>query len=317
MLFKTKVKNPLALHDPRTRKFGTKHGIRKRRAGAMLLRGLLTTRTLLLSSVCLRSPRGSISACANQVNNPNNDAYWQSRGLASRPDNWESEVAQRAADGRLKAWANDAASRTSGEGAVAGRRTDIIVQAVKASLGTNVQVRKVGSRAKHTDVVSRSDQDFFVDVGDACVSRPQRNSLRDNLVAMLSADDYPRSVLLRQTGILIKLKGTDHVDIIFSKCCFSDKPHPMPAQRFENNPKAQDAVRLIKEGSPQKFKGEGIEMAVLTAQKKGQSTDKLALAAFRQLAKKSQVEEFRAWLWLHKGNPLLKGMIVRRPRGGP
>lgn len=283
----------------------------------MMLRGLLTTRTLLLSSVCLQSPHRSISACANQVNNPNNDAYWQSRGLASRPDNWESEVAQRAADGRLEARANDAAYRISGERVAAGRRTDIIVRAVKASLGSHVQVHKVGSRAKHTDVVSRSDQDFFVDVGDACVSRLQRKSLRDNLVAMLSAHDYPMRVLLRQTGILIELKETDHVDIIFSKCCFSDKPHPMPAARFENNPKARRAVRLIKEGSPQKFKGETIEMAVLTAQKeqKGQSTHTLALTAFRLLANYSQLEEFRAWLWRHKGNPFLKGMVVRRPRG--
>ena len=264
----------------------------------MMLRGLLTTRTLLLSSVCLRSPRRAISACANQVNNPNNDAYWQSRGLASRPDNWESEFAQRATVGRLEARANDAAYRISGERVAAGWRTNIIVRAVKASLGSHVQVHKVGSRAKHTDIVSRSDQDFFVDVGNACVSRPRRKSLRDNLVAMLSADDYPMRVLLRQTGIRIELKETDHVDIIFSKCCFSDKPRPMPAPRFENNPKARHAVRLIKKGSPQKFKGETIETAVLTAQKekKGQSTDTLALTAFCALANRPQVVKFRAWL---------------------
>jgi hypothetical protein len=106
----------------------------------MLLRGLLTARTFLLSSVCLRSPNRSISACANLVNNPNNDAYWQSRGLASRPDNWGSKVAQRAADGRLQAVANSAAHRSKDVRAAAGRQNKIIVKAVKASLGSHVHV---------------------------------------------------------------------------------------------------------------------------------------------------------------------------------
>ena len=260
----------------------------------MMLRGLLTTRTLLLSSVCLRSPRRAISACANQVNNPNNDAYWQSRGLASRPDNWESEFAQRATVGRLEARANDAAYRISGERVAAGWRTNIIVRAVKASLGSHVQVHKVGSRAKHTDIVSRSDQDFFVDVGDDCLSRAKRKVLRDNLTSMLN----PARVELRERTVRIRLNDEEHVDIAFSSYCFSSKPHPNPAQRFTNNPKARHAVRLIKDGSPQEFKGEAIDIAVLKAQKKkkGQSTDTLAFTAFCALANWPQVVEFRAWL---------------------
>ena len=72
----------------------------------------------------------------------------------------------------------------------------------------------------------------------------------------------------------------------------------MPAQRFENNPKARDAVRLIKEGSPQKFNGEDIEKAVLAAQgrEKGQSRETLAIAAFCELANWPQVVQFREWL---------------------
>ena len=64
---------------------------------------LLTTRGLLLSSVSLRSSHRSISACASQVNNPNNHAYWKSRGYSSRPDNWESAAEQRAAEGQTAA----------------------------------------------------------------------------------------------------------------------------------------------------------------------------------------------------------------------
>ena len=255
----------------------------------MLLRGLLTARTFLLSSVCLRSPNRSISACANLVNNPNNDAYWQSRGLASRPDNWESKVAQRAADGRLQAVANSAAHRSKDVRAAAGRQNKIIVKA----LGSHVHVHKVGSQAKHTDV-ARSDQDFFVDVGDDCLSRAERKVLRDNLTSMLN----PARVELRERTVRIHLNDEEHVDIAFSSYCFSSKPHHKPAQRFKNNPKARAAVRLIKVGSPQEFKGDDIEKAVLAAQKKkkGQSTDTLAFTAFCALANWPQVVEFRTWL---------------------
>ena len=276
---------------------------------------LLTTRGLLLSSVSLRSSHRSISACASQVNNPNNHAYWKSRGYSSRPDNWESAAAQRAAEGRLEARANAAASRTSGERAVAGRRTDTIVQAVKAALGGHVQVRKAGSQAKRTAVAGRSDYDLWVDVGEECVSRAQRKVLRAYLTGMLTWDgdlvdvrDYLTpmltwdgdhvDVILRETGIRIEFEDTNHFDVVFSKCCFSDKSRRMPAQRFENNPKARDAVRLIKDGSPQKFKGEDIEKAVLAAQRreKGQSRETLAIAAFCELANRPQVVQFREWL---------------------
>ena len=257
---------------------------------------------LLLSSVSLRSSHRSISACASQVNNPNNPVYWKSRGYSSRPDNWESAAAQRAAaerlEGQLEATANAAASRTSGERAVAGWRTDTIVRAVKASLGGLVQVLKVGSQAKRTAVAGHSDYDLRVDVGEDCVSRAQRKVLRDNLTSMLTKGGDRARVLLRETGIRIEFEDTNHFDVVFSKCCFSDKPRRMPAQRFENNPRARDAVRLIKQGSPQNFKGEAIEKAVLAAQgrNKGQSRETLAVAAFCELANRPQVEEFRKWL---------------------
>ena len=228
-----------------------------------MLRGLLTTRTLLLSSVCLRSSHRSISA-----------------------------------SGRLEARANDAAFRTSGERAAANRRTDIIVQAVKASLGGKAEVRNAGSQAKHTDT-SSSDHDYWVYVGDVGVSRAQRTDLRDTLVSMLTEGGWrPLLVLLRETGVRLEYKK-GHVDIVFDKMLFNDKTHTKPKpQRFTNNPKARDAVRLIKAGSPQNLKGEAIEKAVIAAQgrKKGQSFDTVALAAFRLLAHRSQVKEFKAWL---------------------
>ena len=260
----------------------------------MLLHRLLAARTLLLSSLSLRSPHRSISACANQVNNPNNVAFWQSRGVASRPGNWKSKVAQRAADGRLQAVANGAAYRSKEARAAAGRRNKIIVRAVKDSLGSHVQVHKVGSQVKHTDV-ARSDQDFWVDVGDDCLSRAKRKVLRDNLTSMLNKG---AKVELRECAVRILLDDDEHVDIAFSSYCFHSKQHHEPAQRFTNNPRARDAVRLIKDGSPQNFKGEDVEIAVLTAQKqrKGQSRDTLAFTAFCVLANWPQVVDFRAYL---------------------
>ena len=265
----------------------------------MMLRGLLP-RTLLLSSMCRRAPHSSMSAWLSYQasKNPNNPADWKSRGLASRPDNWKTEAAQRAVSGRLEARANEAASRTSGERAAANRRTDIIVQAVQASLGGKAELRKAGSHAKHTDTAS-SDHDYWVYVGDVGVSRAQRTDLRDTLVSMLTEGGWrPLLVLLRETGVRLEYKK-GHVDIVFDKQLFNDKIHTKPKpQRFTNNPKARDAVRLIKAGSPQKFKGEAIEKAVIAAQgqEKDQSFDTVALAAFRLLANEPQVKQFRAWL---------------------
>ena len=154
----------------------------------MMLRGLLTARTSLLFSVCQRAPHRSMSSLQAQINrpntlNPDHPAYWKSRGVP--PGDWESPVAQRALEGQLEAIANAVASRSSGVRAVTNRRTDIIVQAVHASLGGKAEVRKAGSQAKHTDT-SSSDHDYWVYVGDVGVSRAQRTALRDRLVSMLS-----------------------------------------------------------------------------------------------------------------------------------
>lgn len=41
----------------------------------------------------IMSRQSDLDNHANQLN-PNNDAYWESRGLDERPDNWEESPAQ-------------------------------------------------------------------------------------------------------------------------------------------------------------------------------------------------------------------------------
>ena len=260
----------------------------------MMLRGLLTARTSLLFSVCQRAPHRSMSSLQAQINrantlNPDHPAYWKSRGVP--PGDWESPVAQRALEGQLEAIANAVASRSSGVRAVTNRRTDIIVQAVHASLGGKAEVRKAGSQAKHTDT-SSSDHDLWVYAGDVGVSRAQRTALRDSLVSMLiKGGCRPRLVLLRETSVRLYYKK-GQVDIVFDRKRFNDKIHSKPTPRFENNPKARAAVRLIKD-CPQNFKGDDIEKEVLAAQrqKKGQRIQDLTVAALGLLATESQVKQ--------------------------
>ena len=265
----------------------------------MMLRGLLAARTLLLSSVCQRAPHCSMSSLHVQINranqiNPKHPAYWQSRGVP--PGDWESAVAQLALEGQLQAIANAVASRPSGVRAATNRRTDIIVQAVQASLGGKAEVHTAGSQAKHTDT-SSSDHDLWVYAGDVGVSRAQRTALRDSLVSMLTESSCrPRLVLLRETSVRLYYKK-GQVDIVFDRKLFNDKIHSKPTPRFENNPKARAAVRLIKDCA-QKFEGDAIEKAVLAAQqqKKGQRIQELTVTALGLLATGSQVKQFVAYL---------------------
>ena len=86
----------------------------------------------------------------------------------------------------------------------------------------------VGSQAKRTAVAS-SDYDLWVDVGDECVSRAQRKVLRNKLTSMLNKGGDPARVELRETGVRIDLNDEEHIDIVFSSCCFSSKVHHKPA----------------------------------------------------------------------------------------
>ena len=250
----------------------TKHSVARRRGvpppprRTMLLHGLLlATRALRHSSVGLRSSHRSMSACA--------------------------ELAD-ILDGQLHALANTLASRPIDARKAASRRTSVIVQAVKASLGGKAKVYMAGSQAKHTDIWS-SDHDYFVDIGGLGVSRAERTDLRDNLASMLTEGGWrPRDVRLLETSVRIDYCQAQ-VDIVFDRARFSDKTHSMPTPRFKDNPTARAAVRLIKD-RPQNFKGHDVEKAVIAAQqeKTGQYIQDLTVNALYLLANdKSQVRQ--------------------------
>ena len=263
----------------------TNHCVPRRQGyRTMMLHGLLlTTRALLLSSVSLRSSHRSISACANS--------------------------ADIKLDGQLQALANALASLPIDVRKAAKRRTNVIVQAVEASLGGQAKVYLAGSQAKHTDIWS-SDHDYWVETGGLGVSRTERTDLRDNLASLLTERGWrPRLVVLLDTSVRLYYRKAQ-VDIVFDRTRFSDKTHSKPTPRFKNNPKARAAVRLIKD-CPQKFKGVAIEKAVLAAQqeKKRQRIQELTVNALGPLTNDaSQVGQCVA----HLNSQLPEGMQISR-----
>jgi hypothetical protein len=185
----------------------------------------------------------------------------------------------------------------------------VIVQAVEASLGGRAQVCMAGSQAKHTDIWS-SDHDYFVDTGGLGVSRSERTDLRDNLASMLTAGGTcrPRLVILRESSVRLYYRKAQ-VDIVFDRTRFNDKTHSKPTPRLKNNPKARAAVRLIKD-CPQKFEGDAVEKAVLTAQrqKRRQRIQQLTVNALGLLAND---ESQRRQCVAHLNSQLPEGMRMR------
>ena len=74
---------------------------------------------------------------ANQLN-PNNRQYHRSRGVESRPDNWQDQIAKNKREGHLEYRANTSASKINH--AAIGRDIVRIEKVVKNVLGKNVSV---------------------------------------------------------------------------------------------------------------------------------------------------------------------------------
>ena len=110
-------------------------------------------------------------------------------------------------DGQQQALANALASLPIDVRKAAKRRTNVIVQAVEASLGGQAKVYLAGSQAKHTDIWS-SDHDYWVETGGLGVSRTERTDLRDNLASLLTERGWrPRLVVLLETSVRLSTIG--------------------------------------------------------------------------------------------------------------
>ena len=236
----------------------------------------------------------------SDVCNPNNPAYWHSRGFAERPEDWrerrEHVYAQVETDGHLQAQANAAGSRPADQRRTDANRVSCIVDALKAALGSGTHVHKVGSQAKHTNV-AKSDLDLWV-TGTGDFGKASRKQVRDRINENLVCNGHtPARILLKETSIRVEYHRAPHIDIVFKD--FGGKHHPKPAERFRSNPRARAAVRLIK-ASPQgrNLKGEAIEKAVIAAQahEKNQSIQTIAVTAIILLVTKPQVKRFAAQL---------------------
>ena len=249
---------------------------------------------VLLVGACLRIPIRCVSPRAD-AKNPNNLEYWRSRGYKERPNDWSQRYHEKMTDGHLLAVANAAGSRSVQERKTDGMRTKSIVAAVKHCLGNKVMVHKAGSQAKHTNVAA-SDLDLWV-TGGGEMTKNQRIEVGETIKnSLIESGNAPVRVLLRETSILVEYHRT-HIDIVFRD--YAGKIHPKPTARFKYNPKAQAAVRLIKEAPlGRKFEGDAIEKAVIAAQaqEKKQSIEEVAVGALLLLAYKPQVKEFAARL---------------------
>ena len=197
---------------------------------------------------------------ANQLN-PNNRQYHRSRGVESRPDNWQDQIAKNKREGHLEYRANTSASKINH--AAIGRDIVRIEKVVKNVLGKNVSVYKGGSVKKHTHIET-SDFDLKIDV-EYPVTDAQRNSLTEALKKEYGAKN------VEVTPKVHLIKGeSGSIDLFPQKADYfspSTKVDKLGKEPFKTNTMARNAVRILKLDYLPHMPGIEIERSVLEAQK--------------------------------------------------
>ena len=244
--------------------------------------GMMTGRALAI----VKRP---LVCCAQSdlARNPNNQAFWHSRQYKQRPADWREKALELKRSGRMTADANAAASTMKPKEQFIGKVMRAVQLSAKQVLGPKTLVLKAGSLKKHTDIAT-SDLDIYLEMADPMTGK-QKGELTENL--RKNVGKRVRKVQERPKSI--KLFGANGmtVDIVPSKSTFRDPvkmPTPPPKAQFHNNPKAQVAVRTLKQYSEQhkkQWQGRIIERAVLEAQhaKAGQNAAELHDSALKKL----------------------------------
>ena len=124
------------------------------------------------------SKKASQNNKANQMN-PNNPAYYQARGMSTRPKNWSETLEKKCRQGQLENRANNAAALSKETRRAIGSDTQRVEKVAKQELGPHVQVYKGGSQYKRTNI-SYSDNDLKIKV-DRPITRDDRARLGKGL----------------------------------------------------------------------------------------------------------------------------------------
>ena len=195
---------------------------------------------------------------ANQLN-PNNRQYHTSRGLDSRPDNWQDQILKNRAAGYLEYRANTSASKINH--AAIGRDVVRIERVVKTVLGQNVFVYKGGSVKKHTNIEG-SDLDLKIDVVEP-VTDTQRNSLFEAL-----KKEYGANAVEMKQKVHVIQGESGPIDLFPQKADYfstGTKVDKLGKEPFKTNPMARNAVRILKLDYLPNTPGIKIERSVLEA----------------------------------------------------
>ena len=204
--------------------------------------------------------------------NPNNDAYWQARGFSARPPSWQDEVARMKKEGESTAAANLAASKPLARQRLIGQVTRAVECCAKQVLGGNAKVHRKGSLKKKTDIAATSDLDLWIELPEKMpMTRKQKQRLAVDLLRKTFTFDAETisftRVLNQQWSLVLECNGLS-VDVVPQYATFRSKAASAPKDDFKHNSRAREAVRLVKDKHPNRWKGKTIERAVLQAQKK-------------------------------------------------
>ena len=196
--------------------------------------------------------------------NPNNNAFWQARGLIERPGNWQDEVKRMKNEGLLTAAANLAAAKSPARKQLIGTVTRKVEHAAKEILGGHAKVHHKGSVKKRTDIAATHDLDLWIELPKAS---PVTKKQKQKLAVELRKDTRTfKRVLNQEWSLMLECKDGLKVDVIPQHTTFRHSASSRPTKGFGNNPRARDAVRILKDKHPNRWKGKDIEIAVQQAQ---------------------------------------------------
>ncbi|CAD7923481.1 unnamed protein product [Amoebophrya sp. A120] len=206
----------------------------------------------------LRGPGGNKG---DQLN-PQHDTYWETRA-ARRPSQEDIEelVNQNQADRAVHTQACQVAARTAEEKKAIGRDTDRIVKILQRIV-PKCEVRKAGSQSKGTNVRG-SDLDLRVTVPEKVSEVGITSAQWEKLVGELESAEF--SVEIGKKVLKITNAACD-IEIVPNRAEHIPdgvgwKQRLVNPNQFKNNPKAQAAVRVLKdEGAGEKFRMKSYEI---------------------------------------------------------
>ena len=214
---------------------------------------------------------------ANQMN-PNNAAFYQSRGVSTRPGNWQSHASH--ADSTMSRSIRTSACEASASSAQsrAAFAADMrAVNQVVQSGGFGGQAHKAGSQAKHTNVAGRSDLDVRVySQNGSGFSRSAHQGLaqafrNDSHFSQVDTSSNPNVIKLqgKSGGVDVRLNSADG-----GALASGYKTGPVK-NGFHNNQVGQDVARHLKANYD--VRGVEAESAVLRAQQQNRGAERAGI----------------------------------------